>query len=226
MQKGELEKRVFVFIDAEYVIQSLRTLRNKPREHRILINNILWGNLIEYILANRLLKKVFYYSCELDERENPLTYHSQQRYFKKLQEEISCIDLRLSQLQKVPLKTKSTWNEQQSSSSIRNKPWTYIQKGVDVKIALDLVLNAYKDLYDVAILIAGDCDFLEAIKEVKALNKQVELITFDRTEKTSNVLIAETSLHNELSYTQSNKRFFITSYDDKLSQLRIKFGGN
>ncbi len=59
MQKGELEKRVFVFIDAEYVIQSLRTLRNKPREHRILINNILWGNLIEYILANRLLKKGF-----------------------------------------------------------------------------------------------------------------------------------------------------------------------
>ncbi|WP_104761830.1 NYN domain-containing protein [Helicobacter cetorum] len=95
-----------------------------------------------------------------------------------------------------------------------------------MKIALDLVLNAYRDLYDVAILIARDCDFLEAIKEVKALNKQVELITFDRTEKTSNVLIAETSSHNELSYTQSNKRFFITSYDDKLNQLRIKFGGN
>jgi uncharacterized LabA/DUF88 family protein len=41
------------------------------------------------------------------------------------------------------------------------------QKGVDVRLAVDMVTKAYQNHYDYAILLAGDDDFLDAVKAVK-----------------------------------------------------------
>lgn len=54
----------------------------------------------------------------------------------------------------------------------------YHEKGVDVKLAVDLLVGAYDDLYDAAILISSDTDLIPAIKKVKHLGKQVEYIGF------------------------------------------------
>jgi uncharacterized LabA/DUF88 family protein len=43
----------------------------------------------------------------------------------------------------------------------------HIQKGVDIRLAVDLVTLAVRDYYDVGILISGDGDFIEAVKFVK-----------------------------------------------------------
>lgn len=42
----------------------------------------------------------------------------------------------------------------------------------------DMVGGASKGLYDVAILVSGDGDLVEAVKAVKDLGKHVELATF------------------------------------------------
>ncbi len=52
------------------------------------------------------------------------------------------------------------------------------EKGTDVKIAIDLVVGASDDLYDVAIVISSDTDLIPAIKYIKHKNKQVEYIGF------------------------------------------------
>jgi len=52
------------------------------------------------------------------------------------------------------------------------------EKGVDVKIAVDLLVGAYDDLYDVAILISSDTDLIPVISKIKHLNKRVEYIGF------------------------------------------------
>ncbi len=52
------------------------------------------------------------------------------------------------------------------------------EKGVDVKLALDLALGAVDDLYDVAILISSDTDILPAVEEAKLRGKKVEYIGF------------------------------------------------
>lgn len=52
------------------------------------------------------------------------------------------------------------------------------EKGVDVKLAVDILVGAYEDLYDVAILISSDTDLIPAIQKVKKLGKEVEYIGF------------------------------------------------
>lgn len=43
------------------------------------------------------------------------------------------------------------------------------QKGVDVLLSVDMVVKAFQDHYDIAVLIAGDDDFLDAVRIVKDL---------------------------------------------------------
>lgn len=55
------------------------------------------------------------------------------------------------------------------------------EKGVDVKLALDLVVGAVDDLYDTAILISSDTDLIPAIKYVRqAQNKKIEYVGFSK----------------------------------------------
>lgn len=48
-----------------------------------------------------------------------------------------------------------------------NGTGTLKQKGVDVRLAVDMITKAYQNHYDYAILLAGDDDFLDVVKAVK-----------------------------------------------------------
>ncbi len=53
------------------------------------------------------------------------------------------------------------------------------EKGVDVKLSIDLVVGAVDKLYDTAIVISSDTDLIPAIQYVqKALGKRVEYVGF------------------------------------------------
>lgn len=58
---------------------------------------------------------------------------------------------------------------------------TFHEKGVDVKIAVDLLVGAYDNLYDVAILISSDTDLIPAIKKIRHLGKELEYIGFSHS---------------------------------------------
>ncbi len=49
----------------------------------------------------------------------------------------------------------------------------YVEKKVDVAIAVDLVRMAYEDRYDVAYLLSADADYVTAVKEAQRLGKTV-----------------------------------------------------
>ena len=53
-----------------------------------------------------------------------------------------------------------------------------IEKGVDIMMATDVLQFAYRDLYDVAVLVSGDADFAYAMQAVKNLGKHVEVVAF------------------------------------------------
>lgn len=52
------------------------------------------------------------------------------------------------------------------------------EKGVDVKIATDMLIGAYENYYDTAIIISSDTDLIPAIKHIKYRNKGIEYIGF------------------------------------------------
>lgn len=54
----------------------------------------------------------------------------------------------------------------------------YHEKGVDVKIAVNLLVGAYEDKYDTAVLVSSDTDLLPVIGKARNLSKQVEYIGF------------------------------------------------
>jgi len=51
-------------------------------------------------------------------------------------------------------------------------------KGVDLALARDILGNAFRDNYDVAVLYAGDGDYVPIVEEVKRLGKAVYLSFF------------------------------------------------
>jgi len=53
-----------------------------------------------------------------------------------------------------------------------------IEKKVDINIAIDVVALTYEDVYDTAVLVSGDGDFLPVVKKIKELNKKAEIWAF------------------------------------------------
>ena len=53
-----------------------------------------------------------------------------------------------------------------------------IEKGVDVALVTKMLSHAFRNTFDVAILVSGDLDYAEAVKVVKELGKRVEIAAF------------------------------------------------
>ena len=52
------------------------------------------------------------------------------------------------------------------------------EKGVDVQIAIDLIVGAIEDQYDVAMVVSSDTDLIPAIRYVRGRGKVVEYVGF------------------------------------------------
>ncbi len=64
----------------------------------------------------------------------------------------------------------------------------YHEKGVDVWMAVDILIGAYENLYDSVILVSSDTDLLPAISKARLMKKKVEYVGFSH--KPSMALIA------------------------------------
>ncbi|OGF73696.1 hypothetical protein A3J56_01915 [Candidatus Giovannonibacteria bacterium RIFCSPHIGHO2_02_FULL_46_20] len=86
------------------------------------------------------------------------------------------------------------------------------EKGVDVKLSVDLVIGASDDLYDTAIVISSDTDLIPAIKYARnAKGKTVEYVGFGTSPSLG--MIKESSISRVFSNTdmaqfQSNKKIY------------------
>jgi len=52
------------------------------------------------------------------------------------------------------------------------------EKGVDVKFAVDLVVGAFENIYDTAIVVSSDTDLIPAINYLKHKKKKIEYVGF------------------------------------------------
>ncbi|MFQ5979057.1 MAG: NYN domain-containing protein [Candidatus Heimdallarchaeota archaeon] len=61
---------------------------------------------------------------------------------------------------------------------LRRRGEVLVEKGVDVALVTDLLAYAFRKAYDLAIIVSGDSDFLNAIKEVMRLGIQLHIACF------------------------------------------------
>lgn len=73
----------------------------------------------------------------------------------------------------------------------------YHEKGVDVNIAVDILMAAYENLCDHIILISSDTDLLPAIRKAKDKGKTVEYIGFSH--QPSVAMVANSSISRLLT---------------------------
>lgn len=138
-----------IFIDGSNLYHSLKNL---------CVEKINFDKLISKIKGNRKLAFVHYYNAPLDISYNPKKYWEQQRLFAKLSK-IPFFKVILCKMRKIRK---------------NGKVIAYEVKGDDVNLAIDLISGAYENLYDVAIIVSGDEDFVPALKKVQSLGKKVE----------------------------------------------------
>jgi len=153
-----MNERIMIFIDGSNLYHSLKHFFNRT--------DIDIGKFCHKLLDRRQLIRIYYYNAEVGRKEEPERYKNQQKFFAGVTAIPYC-ELRLGRL---------VYNNWPSSP-----PY---EKGVDIQLATDMITHSFKNNYDVAILVAGDNDYVGALQAVKDNGKNVEVALFGR-ERTS-----------------------------------------
>jgi len=168
--------KIAVFIDGSNFYSKLKELGVK---HSSQFN--YWG-FIQSLTKNINPTYIGYYVGQTrKEKNNPKSqtlYANQQKFFAYLKSNIQGVQI--------------------VRGHIQNFNGVYKEKGVDVRLALDIYKLGNDGAYDKAILISSDSDLIPAIRMVQAQNKEIEYIGFSH--KPSIALIKESKSKRLLDY--------------------------
>jgi len=98
------------------------------------------------------LHTIYYYNATLPHTHDPDRYKRQQQFFARVQRTPRVI-MRLGHC--------------------RTRGGVLVEKGVDVLIAVDMLIHASRGNYDVAVLVSGDGDLVPAVQAVTELGRIV-----------------------------------------------------
>ena len=147
-----LYKSIMFFIDGGYIRPIFKNLFNT--------DDINFPEFVKYISVKVsspyfkvMLQRVYYYDANVQLEVDQSKHKELNQYFEKIR--------------------KYDYHEVKLGRLIKTNDG-YRQKGVDVLIAIDMILKAYESHYDIAVLVAGDDDFEDVVKTVKnSTGKQV-----------------------------------------------------
>lgn len=112
---------------------------------------------IAKLSGDRQLFRAYYYNILQDTERRGHAYSEQQKFLATLYN-TALLEVRLG------------------TSKYRGD--VLVEKGVDIMVSTDILQFAWRDLYDVAILVSGDGDFAYALQAVKDLGKHTEVVAF------------------------------------------------
>ena len=146
--------RVIIFIDGSNLYHSLK--------NHFYRTDLDIGKFCQNLLRRRQLIRIYYYNARVGIKEEPERYKQQQAFFASVNA-IPYSELRLGRLVYTNWPTVPPY-----------------EKGTDVQLATDMITHNFKGNYDVAILVAGDNDYVGAVQAVKDNGKHVEIALFGK----------------------------------------------
>lgn len=142
------DERVTIFIDGSNLYHGAKATFKRT--------DMDFTKLSLALASGRKLIRTYYYSAPVRQEDGEAGYQAQQKFFAKL-EMLPYFEIRLGRLEK--------------------RGTTLVEKGIDVQIATDMILQAHSNAYDTAVLVSGDADYCPAIQAVKTMGKHVEVAT-------------------------------------------------
>lgn len=73
-------------------------------------------------------------------------------------------------------------------------------KGVDISLTKDLLVHAFQDNYDVAVLVTGDGDYVPVVEELKRMGKHVIVSFFGKEDALSPELWRSSDQYQNIDY--------------------------
>lgn len=151
-------KRAFVFIDGSNFYFKLKDLTSRLDGKYSLID-FDFRKFAEWLVKpNELLEIRYYLGAIKRERNNSRSeqlYANQQKLIGKLQQQNIIITL---------------------GHVIRHPDKSHHEKGVDVRLAVEMIRFARENKYVIAYLVSSDTDLVAAVEEVRALDKKVQYV--------------------------------------------------
>ncbi len=140
---------VMVFIDGNNLYHGLK--------HNIKNTRIDIEKFSNTIIGDRRLVRTYYYNALLDHNEFPEDFKNQKKFLDSLKRTPN-LSIKLGRLEK--------------------KGSIYIEKGVEINLAVDILTLAFKGSFDTCVIVTGDADYVNLVREVKSLGKRVEIAFF------------------------------------------------
>ena len=182
----EKEQRVYAYFDGSNFYHLLKLNYS--------LSNIDFSKVSQDMLQkNEILGKVKYYNSPVNQQEEPEIYSKQLKFFEKIKNS-PLLELRLGRLVKrkigkinivcpeCGLQIAKSVNCPKCGKLINLENISKTSdKGLDVKIAIDLLLDAIDGKYDTALLFSGDADFSPAIEYIiNNLKKKIVYCRFPK----------------------------------------------
>ena len=175
---AEIKKeRVAIFIDGSNFYHGLKACISNTK--------VDFSKFSQLLCGGRELVRAYYYNAPVNQQAFPDIYKDQQRFFGSLKT-VPYFVLKLGRLEKRTIKVDKealikTFGE--DTAKLILEKWgevitTYVEKGVDIDLATDMLRLAYNNAYDTAIIVTADGDFVSAVKGVKDMGKHVENANF------------------------------------------------
>ncbi len=153
-----LPERLMIFIDGENLFKF-------QKEEKIVIG---FENLISFLSNKYNLIRVYYYTGIPSEKSWDKNKESKKEFIKKLNKQLNFLD-----------SLEFNYNFEVIKKPLVFRGNKLIEKGVDVRIASDIIWHGLSDNYDSFVLISGDKDLMDCLIRMKDNGKKVIIANFE-----------------------------------------------
>ena len=162
-------KKIMMFIDSNNFYKNAENLVGKKPK-------FCWASLIlgirdlyQQVESDSNFIKAYYYSALADRADNPIKYDAQKRFLDAIAR-LSFVEVILGYLMRKPT--------DEAVPIDKNNPATYyhVEKGTDVNLSNDILMNAFQQKVDVALLVAADGDFEDTIAKARTCGIEFFLV--------------------------------------------------
>lgn len=119
---------------------------------------------VKSLVGNDVLVNVYYYNGYVKKKINSIIWEKQLRFFKFLQ-------------------GLERWNVvlcRKQECEGDDGRFYFKLKEDDINLAINALSDAYENVYDKFILISSDRDFIPLVRQIKRINKEVEICYFEK----------------------------------------------